>query len=41
MLMAKLRLALYYGGPDLTTTPVFEFGDDIHWPYASKAISGK
>ncbi len=38
--IAKLRLALYYGGPGLTTTPAFEFGDDVHFPYASNAVLG-
>ncbi len=36
----RMRLALYYGGPGLTTTPVFEFGDDYYWPYASNAVLG-
>ncbi len=36
----RMRLALFYGGPGLTTTPVFLFGDDTNWPFASNAIYG-
>ena len=37
---ARFKLALYYGGPALSTTPVFEFGDDVHYPLASNIIIG-